>query len=187
MSTINAGNLKKGQFITIDGEVCQVLKTDHNYRGRGSAYMKVRLKNIVRANTIDTNFRSNDSVESIEVDAIKLSYLYKDQESLHFMDEKTFEQHAVKKQISGDLSNYLKEGQEVFILMWAGKTLGIRPPQSVKLQVTEAQDASRGNTAEAAKKIVTLETGIKVAVPLFIKKGDTIIINTDTGEYVERG
>lgn len=184
--TINAGNLKKGQYVNLNDDVWQVLKTDHNYRGRGAAYMKVRLKNITRANTIDMNFRSNDSVELIEVDAVKLSFLYKDKDQLYFMDEKNFEQYDVKKQIAGNLSDYLKEGQEVFILIWQGKTLGIRPPQSVKLKVAEAQQASRGNTAEAAKKIVALETGIKVAVPLFIKKGDTIIINTETGEYVER-
>lgn len=187
MSTTNAGNLKKGQYINLNGEIFQVLKTDHNYRGRGSAYMKVKVKNLRTENTVDMNFRSNDSIELEPVDAVKLSYLYKDLNSLYFMDEKTYEQNSVPQKMAGAVANYLKEGDQVFILMSEGVPIGIRPPQSVRLKITEAHDATRGNTTMTAKKTVTLETGVNILVPLFIKKGDTIVVNCETGEYVERG
>lgn len=184
---INAGNLKKGQYITLNGDICQVLKSDHNYRGRGSAYMKVRLKNLRTDNTTDMNFRSNDAIELADVEALKLAYLYQDANAAHFMNEKTYEQHVVPLKIVGRVGKYLKEGEKVFVLVHDGKPVGIRPPQTVKLKVVEAQEADAGNTAMTARKEVKLETGESVLVPLFIKKGDIIVVNCETGEYVERG
>lgn len=182
----NAGNLKKGQYIEFNGEIYQVLKTDHNYRGRGSAYMKIKIKNLRTDNTIDMNFRSHDSMELVGVDAVKLSYLYKDSTALYFMDDKTYEQHSVPKKLTGSVDQYLKEGEPVFVLIADGVAIGVRPPQSVRLKVADAHDATKGNTATSARKSVTLETGISILVPLFIKKGDTIVVNCETGEYVER-
>lgn len=182
----NAGNLKKGQYIKYDQDIWQVLKTDHNYRGRGSAYMKVKIRNLRTDNTMDMNFRSHDSMELVPVDAVKLSYLYKDASALYFMDDRTYEQHSVPKKMTGSVDNYLKEGEPVFVLMMDGEAIGIRAPQSVRLKVVEAHDATKGNTTMTAKKTVTLETGINILVPLFIKKGDTIVVNCETGEYVER-
>ncbi len=182
----DAGSLKKGHFIEINNEIFQVQKTEHNFRGRGSASLRVKLKNVKSGNALETNFRTADMIDILDIDVVKLQFLYKDSYSLHFMDEKTYEQHVISTPIVGPTANFLKEGDTIFVLMYQGETLAIRPPQTVQLKVTEAEDAIKGDTATSTKKIVVVETGISVAVPLFIKTGDVIVVNPETGEYVER-
>jgi len=182
----DAGNLKKGDFIRLNDAIFQIQKTEHNFRGRGSASLRTKLRNVKTGNMLDANFRTADTVDTIDVDVVRVQYLYKDSENLFFMDERTFEQHHISTAIIGTTANYLKEGDIIFALMYQGETLSIRPPQSVRLRVVEAEDAIKGDTATTAKKIVTVETGVEVAVPLFIKTGDTIVVNPENGEYVER-
>lgn len=183
---VDAGSLKKGEFIELNHEIFQVLKTEHNFRGRGSASLRVKLKNVKTGNSLETNFRTNDTIDHIDVDVTKVRFLYKDANALHFMDERTYEQHQISSKVVGSTANFLKEGDIIFVLMYQGETIAIRPPQSVRLKVTKAEDAIKGDTATSTKKPVTVETGITVNVPLFIKTGDTIVINPETGEYVER-
>lgn len=132
------------------------------------------------------SFRTADGVEILDVDTIKMQYLYRDPNYVYLMDNQTFEQHQVDIKLIGTIAEYLKEGDTILVLMYEGKALSIRPPQSVSLKVTEAEHAVKGDTATAAKKTVLLETGTKASVPLFIKSGDVIVINPETGEYVER-
>lgn len=183
---IDAGSLKKGDFIELNSEIFAVQKTEHNFRGRGSATLRVKLKNIRTGNALETSFRTADMIDGVDVDVVPVQYLYKDATSLYFMDEKTYEPHDVPISVVGSTAQYLKEGDKIFILTHDNKTLAIRPPQSVQLRVIEAEDAIKGDTATNAKKIVTLETGVKLGVPLFIKTGDTIVVNPETGQYVER-
>lgn len=183
---IDAGSLKKGDFIEQNNELFVVDKTEHNFHGRGTATLRVKLKNVRTGNALETSFRTSNMIEQVEVDVVRVQYLYKDATSLYFMDERTFEQHTVPAAMVGNTANYLKEGDGLFILTHNDVAIAIRPPQSVQLKVTEADDAVKGDTATNAKKIVTLETGVKVGVPLFIKKGDTIVVDPDTGNYVER-
>lgn len=183
---IDAGSIKKGHFIELNNEIFQVLKTEHNFRGRGSATIRFKMRNVKSGNALETSFKTSDSVVSIDVDVVKLSYLYKDADSLYFMDETTYEQFTINKKIVGSVAGYLKESDGVYALMYKGETIAIRPPQSVQLKVTEAEDAIKGDTATSTKKTVTLETGITANVPLFIKTGDIISLDPETGVYVER-
>jgi len=181
-----AGDLKKGQFISHNGEIWQVQKAEFYSPGKGSALMKTLLKNISSGKTLAYTFKSNEDVEVTEVEAIELQYLYKDNNFLYFMNEKTYEQYHLPLHLVGRVADYLKEGDRLYVLMYENKPLNIRPPQTVKLKVIKAEEAVKGDTVSGAKKIVTVETGVSVAVPLFIKIGDIIVINPETGEYVER-
>lgn len=183
---INAGNLKKGEFIFKDDEIWQVQKAEFYSPGKGSALMKSRLKAVKSAKTVEITFKSNETIETVDVDAIELQYLYKDGQSLHFMNERTFEQFEFPLDRAGAVSSYLKEGDKLFLLLHNSQAISLRPPQSVRLQVIKAEEAVKGNTITGAKKSVTVETGATVLAPLFIKSGDTIVINPETGEYMER-
>lgn len=185
--TTNAGTLKKGNCIILDGKVWVILKAEHNYRGRGSATLKSKIRNIKSGITVDKTFRGDESVELVEVDTVSLQYLYADNEDLFFMNNQSYEQYTLSRELVGDLINYLKEGQTVHVTIYEGQPLAIVPPKNVTLKVTEAEDAVKGDTTGSARKIVTLETGAKVKVPLFIKQGEIIIVSPETGEYVERG
>lgn len=181
-----AGNIKKGEYINYQGEVWQVQKADFNFQGRGMATVRMRIKSIGSGKTIDLSQKSVDPLEVADVQTIQMQYLYNDGQQLHFMDEKTYEQVVVDVSLVGDLANFLKPGAKYYVITYENKALNIRPPASVHLKVTEAENAIKGDTVSGAKKQATLETGVAVAVPLFIKKGDTITINPETGQYVER-
>lgn len=183
---IEAGNLKKGQFILHNNEIWQVQKTEFYSPGKGSALMKTVIKNINTGKTLAYTFKSNEDVETVDVEAVELQYLYKDTNFLYFMNEKNFEQYQLSISSAGEIANFLKEGDKIYVLLYDNKPIGIRPPQSVRLKVIQSEEAVKGDTVSGAKKVVTVETGAKVSVPLFIKTGDLIVINPETGEYVER-
>lgn len=183
---INAGNLKKGDFIFFKEEIWYVQKTEFYSPGKGSALMKTVLKNINSGKTLSYTFKSNEEVTIAEIETKELQYLYKDKDFLYFMNEKTFEQYQILRSSVGSLVDYLKEGEKLYVLMQEGKAIGIRPPQSVKLKVIKAEEAVKGDTVSGAKKKVVVETGAQIMVPLFIKTGDIIVINPETGEYIER-
>lgn len=183
---INAGNIKKGEFIRKDGEIWQVLKAEFYAPGKGSALMRTRVKSVKAGKTMDLTFKSQETLETVDVDAVELQYLYKDTQSLHFMNERTFEQIEFSLARAGMVAEYLREGDKLFLLLYNGEAIALRPPQSAHLKVVKAEDAVKGNTVTGAKKSVTVETGAEVLAPLFIKVGDTIVVNPETGQYVER-
>lgn len=183
---IEAGNLKKGQFILHNNEIWQIQKTEFYSPGKGSALMKTVIKNINTGKTLAYTFKSSEDVETVDVEAVELQYLYKDTNFLYFMNEKNFEQYQLSISSAGEIANFLKEGDKIYVLLYDNKPIGIRPPQSVRLKVIQSEEAVKGDTVSGAKKVVTVETGAKVSVPLFIKTGDLIVINPETGEYVER-
>ena len=169
-----AGNLKKGEFIKYQGDIWQIQKTEFYSPGKGSALMRTKLKNVTSGKTIDFNFKSNESVETIDVSSIEMQYLYKDNENAYFMDNQTYQQYEVSRSVIGNVIKY------------GDATLNIRPPASVTLKIVQTEDAAKGDTVSGAKKEAELETGAKVMVPLFIKKGETIIVNPETGQYTGR-
>jgi len=183
---INAGNLKKGDFVHYQNEIWQVMKADFYSPGKGSALMKAKIKNIISGKNIDYTFKSNESVETLDVTSTEMQYLYADNENAYFMDERSYEQYHIPLEVVGDVYKYLKEGTKHFIYLYQDKPLTMRPPASVKLKVTEAEDAAKGDTVGGVKKLVTLETGATVMVPIFVKVGETISINPETGEYTGR-
>lgn len=182
----NAGNLKKGEFILYNGEITAVLKTEFYSPGKGSALMRTNLKNIKSGKGFSYTFKSQEEVETVEVEAVELQYLYKDHEFLYFMNERTYEQLQLPIALADNLVNFVKEGDKLFVLMHDSQPISIRPPQSVRLKVIESEDAAKGDTVSGALKPVKVETGITIMAPLFIKVGDVIIVNPETGTYTSR-
>ena len=182
----NAGSLKKGEFVRHLGEIWQVQRADFYSPGKGSALMKARIKNLLTGKNLDYAYKSNEQVETLDVESVEMQYLYRDNENLYFMDERTYNQFSVLQSAVGDVSKFFKEGEKMYVYMFDDKPLTIRPPMSVKLKVSEAADAAKGDTVSGAKKSVTVETGATVLVPIFVKVGETISINPETGEYTGR-
>lgn len=180
-----AGNLKKGEFILYQNEPWQIQKTEFYSPGKGSALMKVKIKNVVSGKNVDYTFKSNEDVEVLEVQSVEMQYLYNDGENLYFMDQ-SYNQYELPMNVVSDYVDYLKEEDRYYVYTMNDKPLTIRPPASVRLRVTETEDAAKGDTVSGGKKPAIVETGTTIQVPLFIKVGDIIMINPETGEYVER-
>lgn len=183
---VDAGNVKKGEFIYYEGAIWQVQKADFYSPGKGSALMKTKIKNLTTGKNIDYTFKSNETVETVEVESQEMQYLYKDSENLFFMNERNFQQYEVPLSIVGDVASFLKEGEKYFVYLHDEKPLNVRLPMSVRMKIIETEDAVKGDTATSAKKPAVVESGVTIMVPLFVKKGETIVINPETGQYVER-
>jgi len=181
-----AGNLKKGEFIIYQGDIWQVQKTEFYSPGKGSALMRTKIKNVSSSKAIDYTFKSNESVEIIEVLSVEMQYLYKDSESAFFMNQQTYNQYEIPLDMIGDIIKFFKEGETMYVYVSDDKPLSVRPPVSVTLKVTHTENAAKGDTVTNAKKEAELETGAKVMVPLFIKTGEVVTINPETGEYTGR-
>lgn len=186
MSKISTSNFKQGMFIEFRGEINQIVEFQHVNPGKGSAFIRTKLKNIKTGNTNEFTYKSGESVEEADVLTRELAYLYKTETEFIFMDNSSYEQLTVPKDIIGSFGNYLKEGNIYQILIHDDKGIGLRAPKKVKLQVKEAEEGAKGNTVTGAKKTVVLETGVKVSVPLFIKNGDIVAVDPETGQYLER-
>lgn len=184
---LKAGNINKGMVIMFKGQPHQVMEKSFFNLGRGMGHARAKLKNVKNGNVIRYTFKSEEPVEEVDLDNKKLEYLYHDQENIYFMDPGSFEQLAIDKSVAQDLIRFMKQGDQYQLVFFENKPIGIRPPQKVTLKVLEAEDAVKGDTVTAANKIITLETGFQLKVPLFVKKGDSVIVNTETGQYVSRG
>jgi len=183
---IQAGNLKRGEFIMHLGDIWQVQKTEFYSPGKGSALMRSKLKNVSSGKTVDYNYKSNESIETVDVTSIEMQYLYKDAENAFFMDNQSYQQYGLLLSVIGSVIEYLKEGESMYVYVHDEKALNIRPPVNVTLKVIQTEDAARGDTVSGAKKEAELETGVKIMVPLFIKKGEDIVVNPELGEYTGR-
>ena len=186
-SSISLNAVKNGSFIKIDGQPFVVINTQHSHVGRGGATLKVKMKNLLNDNVIEKTFQGNDKLEPAGTEMKKASFLYTDEENAFFMDSESYEQFGFSKENLGTQVGYLKEGLEVDILYFEDKPAGVQLPKKVALKVTMAPPAVRGDTAQGSvSKQVTLETGITINAPIFIKEGDVIKINTEKNEYSER-
>lgn len=186
MSQVSTSGFQKGMFILFRGEIHQIVTFQHVNPGKGSAFVRTKLRNLKTANSIEFTYKSGEQVDQITVFVKELQYLYKDGSNFVFMDNSSYEQMSLNESLVGDFGKYLKEGEIYQVYMHEDEGLGIRAPKKVKLKVTEANEAVKGNTVSGAKKIVLLETGLKIAVPLFIKTGDMVSVDPESGEYVER-
>ena len=182
----NAGNLKRGDFVFYQDTIWQVQRADFYSPGKGAALMKTRIKNILSAKNIEYNYKSNEQVDVLDVTSVEMQYLYKDNENIFLMDERTYNQFSLSLVVVGKTADFLKEGEKMFVYLYNDKPLTIRPPMSVSLKIIEAADAIKGDTVTGAKKPAIVETGVTVLVPLFIKVGEMITVNPETGEYTGR-
>jgi len=183
---IDVNELRKGVTFEMDGSLYKVVDYSHNKTGRGNANIRIKARNLQTGANIERTFNSGLSVQDVRLDFHNVSYLYTDGEFYHFMDNDTFEQPAIKAETLGDNALYLKEGMEVKLTYYKDAPLDIEFPSSVELKVIEAETAIRGDTATGVTKKVKTETGLEVNCPQFVKVGDTIRVNTETGEYVTR-
>jgi len=183
---IDVNELRRGVTFTMDGELYKVIEYQHYKPGRGNAIIRTKLRNLRTGTTIQQNFTSGDRVEDIRVERRGVQYLYTDGDLYYFMDTETYEQTALGAAALGDQDRYLKEGMTLVLSMYEGEALDVELPTTVDMEVVEAEMAIAGDTATGAMKKVTLDTGLEVQVPLFVKHGDVIRVDTRTGEYVTR-
>lgn len=187
MPQVKAGNIKKGMYLRFKGKPMQVTKSEFSYPGKGSAFMKVNLKSIDGQANQSFTYKSNEMVEELEMSSIEMQYLYHDQAEAVFMNPRSYEQVSIPMSLLENKVGFLTSDVKIYILFFEEKPIGVTLPPKVKLKVTKAPEATAGNRAKAAKKEVILETGLAVQAPLFIKTGETLIIDTQSGEYVSRG
>jgi elongation factor P len=183
---IDVNELRKGVTFELDGNLYKVLDYSHNKSGRGNATIRIKARNLLTGSNIERTFNSGLSVQDVSLDYHNVSYLYKDGDSYIFMDNETFDQPAISRETLGENAEYLKEGMEVKLTFYNDKAIDVELPSSVDLKVVESEMAIRGDTATGVTKKVTTETGLTVQCPNFVNVGDTIRVNTSTGEYVTR-
>ena len=184
MLTIN--DLKIGTKITYNDAPYVVIFSQHSKLGRGGGIMRTRLRHLIDGTIIEKTFAGAEKLEEAELETKKAQYLYKDDTGYHFMDSGTFEQFSLAKNQLGKTADFLKESGEVDILYFDDKPINLNLPIKIVLEVTYTEPGFRGNTTSNVLKPATLETGAQINVPIFIKIGDKIVLDTRTGEYVER-
>jgi len=183
---IDVNDLRKGVTFELDGSLFKVLEYSHNKPGRGNATIRIKARDIRKGNTLEKTFQSGDRIQDVHLEFHNVQYLYKDGEFFYFMDLETFEQTTISKRNVGETAGYLKESLEVKLTFYQNDPLDIELPTSVDLKVTRAEMAVRGDTATGVTKRVSVETGAEVQVPYFVIEGDTIRVDTRTGQYVTR-
>lgn len=183
---IQVNQLRKGVTFEVDDQIWRVLEYDHYKPGRGGAIIRTKLRNLRTGSTVNRTFLSGDRVQDIRLDKVTVQYLYNDGEYYHFMNTETYEQPALTKEVLEDVLPFLKENTTIEIEMYEGEPIGIELPITVELRVDDAPPGYAGDTATGATKEVTLETGYRLNVPLFVDTGDTIRVDTRTGEYLTR-
>lgn len=183
---IDAGSFRNGVTIELEGNIYTVIEFQHVKPGKGAAFVRTKLKNIIDGGVIERTFRPTEKVNRATIDRKDMEYLYNDGDVYYFMDPETFEQTGINKDIIGDSLQFVKENETVRILSHNGDVFGIEPPMFVELEVTHTEPGIKGDTATNVLKPAEVETGATVQVPLFIDNGSKIKIDTRTGEYLGR-
>ncbi len=183
---ISASEFRNGVTIEFEGNIYQIIEFQHVKPGKGAAFVRTKLKNIKSGGVVEKTFRPTEKVENAHIDRKDMNYLYNDGELYYFMDNETYDQIAVNKDVIGDSLKFVKENDTCKVVSHNGNIFGIEPPLFVELLITECEPGVKGDTATGATKPCTVETGATLNVPLFVNQGDTIKIDTRTGEYLSR-
>jgi elongation factor P len=183
---ISTGELKKGLTILYDGALMRIVDFQHVKQGRGSAYVRLTLRNVRTGATVNTTVQAGEKFDVAELERKTVQFLYREDDTFFFMDTATYEQPAVGIAIVGDAASYLKENEEVDLLTYDDEVLDVALAPSVVLRVAQTDPGYKGDTASGASKPAIMETGLRVIVPLFINEGDDLRIDTRTGTYIER-
>ena len=183
---ISAGDFKNGITIEYDGNIYQIIEFQHVKPGKGAAFVRTKLKNIVNGGVIETSFRPTEKFPLARIDKKDMQYLYSDGDLFHFMDVETYDQVALGADTVGDALKFVKENEMVKICSHNGSVFSIEPPLFVELEITETEPGVKGHTATNVTKPAIVETGAEVKVPIFIDQGEKIKIDTRTGEYLSR-
>ena len=183
---VSASEFRNGITFEMDGQVLQVVEFQHVKPGKGAAFVRVKMKNVISGGVTERTFNPSDKFESAFIERRDMEYLYQDGDLYYFMDNETYEQTPIARGVLGDGFAFVKENMVCKVLSYKGNVFGLEPPIFVELQITETEPGFRGDTATNVLKPATVETGAVVRVPLFIDNGDRIRIDTRTGEYLER-
>jgi elongation factor P len=186
MASYSTNEFRSGLKIILDGDPYAITENEFVKPGKGQAFNRVKVRNLKTGRVVDRTFKSGESVEAADVIEQEMEYLYSDGEFWHFMVPDTFEQFAADQKAVADAQPWLKEQDRCLVTLWNGAPLLVSPPNFVELKITETDPGVRGDTAQGGVKPATLETGAVVRVPLFIEQGETIKVDTRTGEYVSR-
>ncbi|MEM7810143.1 MAG: elongation factor P [Planctomycetota bacterium] len=186
MAAVNCGDWRKGMKVIIDDQPYEFLEVNFVKPGKGQALYKSKLRNLLTGTIINPTYRSGESLEAADVQKTDGEYSYRDGDSFVFMDSKTYEQYSLPADSVEGKMDFLRETDKVDLLLYNGEVIDMTPPQQVIMEITYTEPAARGNTATNVTKPATVETGAEVQVPAFIKEGDKIKIETETGNYVER-
>ena len=183
---ISTGDLRKGVVIELDNELWQILDYHHIKMGRGSAQVRIKLRNVKKGSIVERSFQAGDKWPRARLDRRQVQFLYRDGDDYHFMDTDSYDQFSMTTEQLGDAVLYLQDGMMVDRTTYEGETIGVELPITVDLRVLETEPGYAGDTATGARKPATVATGLVVQVPLFVSEGDTIRIDTRTGEYQTR-
>ena len=183
---VSAGDFRNGMTVEIEGNVFQIVEFQHVKPGKGAAFVRTKLRNIISGGVIEKSFRPTERFENAHIDRVDMQYLYNDGDFYNFMDVETFEQIALNNDQVGDSLKFVKENEMVKICSYKGNVFSIEPPLFVELVITDTEPGFKGDTATGATKPATVETGAVVMVPLFVNQDDKIRIDTRTGEYMAR-
>ncbi len=183
---ISAGEFRNGVTFELDGNVFQIVEFQHVKPGKGAAFVRTKLKNVITGGVVEKTFRPTEKMPKAHIERKDYEYLYSDGDLYYFMDQESYEQMPLNAEQLGDSLKFVKENMVVKVLSYKGNVFGVEPPTFVELEVTETEPGFKGDTSTGATKPATLETGATIMVPLFVDQGDFIRVDTRTGEYMER-
>ena len=183
---VSAGDFKNGLTVEIEVNIYQILDFQHVKPGKGAAFVRTKLKNIINGGVVEKTFRPTEKFETAHIDRKDMQYLYTDGDLYNFMDMETYDQLAVNADVVGDSLKFVKENETVKVISHQGNVFAIEPPITVELRVTETEPGVKGDTATGATKPAIVETGAQIMVPLFVNQDDVLKIDTRTGEYLSR-
>ena len=186
MATYSTNQFKSGLKVMLDGDPCSIIENQFVKPGKGQAFNRVKLRNLITGRVLEKTFKSGESIEGADVHESPMQYLYHDGEFWVFMVPDTFEQHMVPEAAMGDVAKWIKEEDHCDVTLWNDKAISVTAPNFVFLKVTETEPGVKGDTSSGGSKAATLETGAVIRVPLFIKVDETLKVDTRTGEYVSR-
>ncbi len=183
---ISAGDFRNGITIEFEGSVFQIIEFQHVKPGKGAAFVRTKLKNVINGGVVEKSFRPTEKCPQARIDRKDMQYLYSDGDLYNFMDVESYDQIALNEETVGDSLKFVKENEMVKVCSYNGSVFSIEPPLFVELAVTDTEPGFKGDTATGANKPATVETGASIAVPLFVEIGDVVKIDTRTGEYLSR-
>ena len=183
---ISAGDFRNGITLEIEGNVYQIMEFQHVKPGKGAAFVRTKLKNIINGGVVEKTFRPTEKFPAARIDRIDMQYLYSDGDLFHFMNQETYDQIALSAEDIGDALKFVRENDVCKVCSYNGNVFSVEPPMFVELEITETEPGFKGDTATGATKPAIVETGATVYVPLFVEIGDKIKIDTRTGEYLSR-
>lgn len=183
---ISAGDFRNGITLEIDGAVFQIIEFQHVKPGKGAAFVRTKIRNVMSGSVTERTFRPTEKFPTARIDRVEMQYLYADGDMFNFMNTETYDQISLNRELIGDTLKFVKENDMVKVVSYNGNVFSVEPPLFVELEITDTEPGFAGNTATGAQKPATVETGAQISVPLFVGIGDKVKIDTRTGEYLGR-